>query len=91
MTDFIEGGVITAVITLNVVIGFYQEFQAGKKMDSLRSLSSTSATFIRLQRWLQRLLRRGLPRSCRSICGAELADPDSGVRGQELTTEHVCP
>jgi Na+-exporting ATPase len=45
--DFIEGGVITAVILLNVAIGFYQEFQAEKKMDSLRSLSSPSATIIR--------------------------------------------
>lgn len=32
VTDYIEGGVITAVIILNVVIGFYQEFQAEKKM-----------------------------------------------------------
>ena len=43
VTDYIEGGVITAVIVLNVLIGFYQEFQAEKKMDSLRSLSSPSA------------------------------------------------
>lgn len=26
--DFIEGGVITAVISLNVVIGFWQEYNA---------------------------------------------------------------
>ena len=45
--DFIEGGVITAVIISNVSIGLYQEFQAEKKMDSLRSLSSPSATLIR--------------------------------------------
>ena len=32
VTDYIEGGVITAVIVLNVAIGFYQEFQAEKKM-----------------------------------------------------------
>ncbi|KAL8895201.1 MAG: hypothetical protein Q9207_008264, partial [Kuettlingeria erythrocarpa] len=47
VTDYIEGGVITAVIVLNVVIGFYQEFQAEKKMDSLRALSSPSAAVIR--------------------------------------------
>ncbi|KAI1978009.1 potassium/sodium eff [Ophidiomyces ophidiicola] len=45
--DYVEGGVITAVIVANVLIGFYQEFQAEKKMDSLRSLSSPSATVIR--------------------------------------------
>ena len=47
VTDYIEGGVITAVIILNVTIGFYQEFQAEKKMDSLRSLSSPSAQVLR--------------------------------------------
>lgn len=47
VTDYIEGGVITAVIILNVLIGFYQEFQAEKKMDSLRSLSSPSAAVLR--------------------------------------------
>ena len=47
VTDFVEGGVITAVIVLNVLIGFYQEFQAEKKMDALRSLSSPSASVIR--------------------------------------------
>jgi P-type Na+/K+ transporter len=45
--DFIEGAVITAVIVLNVAIGFYQEFQAEKKMDALRSLSSPSAAVVR--------------------------------------------
>ncbi|KAI4195442.1 MAG: hypothetical protein LQ350_007206 [Teloschistes chrysophthalmus] len=47
VTDYVEGGVITAVIVLNVAIGFYQEFQAEKKMDSLRSLSSPSAAVLR--------------------------------------------
>lgn len=45
--DFIEGGVITAVIILNISIGFYQEFQAEKKMDALRSLSAPSADVVR--------------------------------------------
>ncbi|KAL1983420.1 hypothetical protein VTN96DRAFT_10326 [Rasamsonia emersonii] len=47
VSDHVEGGVITAVIVANVLIGFYQEFQAEKKMDALRSLSSPSATVIR--------------------------------------------
>ncbi|KIW19646.1 potassium/sodium efflux P-type ATPase, fungal-type [Exophiala spinifera] len=45
--DWVEGAVITAVIVLNVLIGFYQEFQAEKKMDALRSLSSPSAAVVR--------------------------------------------
>ncbi|CUS14038.1 unnamed protein product [Tuber aestivum] len=45
--DWIEGGVITAVIFLNVTIGFFQEYRAEKTMDSLRSLSSPTAAVLR--------------------------------------------
>lgn len=45
--DYIEGGVLVAVIVLNVLIGFFQEFSAEKKMDSLRALSSPSASVLR--------------------------------------------
>ena len=45
--SWIEGGVITAVILLNVSVGFLQEFKAAKTMDSLRSLSSPTASAVR--------------------------------------------
>ncbi|KAK4215316.1 hypothetical protein QBC37DRAFT_439578 [Rhypophila decipiens] len=45
--DWVEGGVLAAVIILNVSIGFYQEYGAEKKMDALRALSSPSATVLR--------------------------------------------
>ncbi|KID94402.1 ATPase, P-type, potassium/sodium efflux, fungal, partial [Metarhizium majus ARSEF 297] len=45
--SWIEGGVISAVILLNIVVGFFQEFKAAKTMDSLRSLSSPTAQAIR--------------------------------------------
>ncbi|KJR86217.1 calcium-transporting ATPase [Sporothrix schenckii 1099-18] len=45
--DVIEGGVVAAVIVINVTIGFYQESRAEKKMDALRTLSSPSATVVR--------------------------------------------
>ena len=45
--DPIEGGVLAAVIILNVSIGFFQEYKAEKKMDSLRALSSPSAAVLR--------------------------------------------
>ncbi|KAI6714197.1 hypothetical protein JHW43_003318 [Diplocarpon mali] len=44
---YIEGGVLSAVIFLNVAIGFFQELKAEKKMDSLRTLSSPSASVLR--------------------------------------------
>jgi Na+-exporting ATPase len=45
--DYIEAGVLVAVILLNVTIGFFQEFRAEKEMDSLRALSSPSAAVLR--------------------------------------------
>ncbi|KAK7043242.1 P-type ATPase [Paramarasmius palmivorus] len=45
--SWIEGGVVTAIVILNIVIGFAQEFKAEKTMDSLRSLSSPTAHVVR--------------------------------------------
>lgn len=45
--SWIEGGVVAAVIILNIVVGFVQEFNAEKTMDSLRSLSSPTAQAVR--------------------------------------------
>ena len=45
--SWIEAGVVTAVVVVNVVVGFIQEYSAEKTMDSLRSLSSPTATVIR--------------------------------------------
>ncbi|THU82747.1 sodium transport ATPase [Dendrothele bispora CBS 962.96] len=45
--DWIEGAVITAVIILNISVGFFQEYKAEKTMDSLRSLSSPTALVVR--------------------------------------------
>ncbi|KAH7393631.1 putative calcium-transporting ATPase 3 [Cadophora sp. MPI-SDFR-AT-0126] len=45
--DFIEGAVITAVIVLNIVLGFVQDFRAEKTMQSLLSLAAPSSQVIR--------------------------------------------
>ncbi|KAI1367583.1 potassium/sodium efflux P-type ATPase [Xylaria arbuscula] len=45
--SWIEGAVITLVILINVVVGFFQEYSAEKTMDSLRSLSSPTASIVR--------------------------------------------
>ena len=45
--SYIEGGVVSAVIALNIVVGFFQEYSAEKTMNSLRSLSSPTATVVR--------------------------------------------
>ncbi|KAL2041373.1 hypothetical protein N7G274_005755 [Stereocaulon virgatum] len=45
--SYIEGGVIAAVIIVNIIVGFFQEFNAEKTMESLRSLSSPTASAVR--------------------------------------------
>ncbi|KAH6648429.1 P-type Na+-ATPase [Truncatella angustata] len=45
--DWVEAGVLVAVIVLNVSIGFFQEYGAEKKMEALRALSSPSANVLR--------------------------------------------
>ncbi|KAJ5180531.1 ATPase P-type K/Mg/Cd/Cu/Zn/Na/Ca/Na/H-transporter [Penicillium capsulatum] len=45
--SWIEGGVIFAVILLNIVVGFFQEYAAEKTMESLHSLSSPTGTVSR--------------------------------------------
>lgn len=45
--SWIEGGVVAAIISMNIAIGFWQEFNAEKTMGSLRSLSSPTASAVR--------------------------------------------
>ena len=45
--SYIEGGVVAAVVFLNIIVGFFQEYSAEKTMASLRGLSSPSANVIR--------------------------------------------
>lgn len=45
--DWVEGGVVTAVILTNVILGFWQEYAAERTMASLRSLSSPTADVLR--------------------------------------------
>ena len=45
--SWIEGGVVTGAIVLNVVVGFFQEYSAEKTMDWLRSLSSPTTRVVR--------------------------------------------
>jgi len=49
MLDYVEGSVIAAVICLNIVIGFIQDYRAEKTMQSLHSLSAPTATVVRNQ------------------------------------------
>jgi Na+-exporting ATPase len=45
--DFIEGGVISAVILLNILVGFWQDYRAEKTIESLKKLTAPEATVTR--------------------------------------------
>ncbi|KAJ4377561.1 hypothetical protein N0V83_000386 [Neocucurbitaria cava] len=45
--DFIEAGVVTAVICLNIVVGFWQDYRAEKTIESLKKLTAPEATVTR--------------------------------------------
>ncbi|KAG0165097.1 hypothetical protein DFQ28_009225 [Apophysomyces sp. BC1034] len=45
--DWAEGGVIAAIMLLNAVVGFAQEYKAEKTMDSLRQMASPTSQVIR--------------------------------------------
>jgi Na+-exporting ATPase len=47
INDYIEGGVITAVILLNIVVGFWQDYRAEKTIESLKKLTAPEATVTR--------------------------------------------
>lgn len=55
MHDFIEGSVIAAVIALNIVIGFVQDYRAEMTMQSLHSLSAPEATVVRNQGKIEKI------------------------------------
>ncbi|KAF2460680.1 sodium transport ATPase [Lineolata rhizophorae] len=47
INDYIEGGVITAVILLNIVVGFVQDYHAEKTIESLYALAAPVSKVIR--------------------------------------------
>ncbi|KAI2462963.1 potassium/sodium eff [Annulohypoxylon bovei var. microspora] len=47
ISDYIEGGVITAVISLNIIVGFVQDYRAEQTIQSLYALSAPTCKVIR--------------------------------------------
>jgi Na+-exporting ATPase len=45
--DYIEGAVVTTVICLNIVVGFWQDYQAEKTIESLKKLTAPEAIVTR--------------------------------------------
>ncbi|OTA56643.1 sodium transport ATPase [Hypoxylon sp. EC38] len=52
INDYIEGGVIAAVISLNIVVGFVQDYRAEQTIQSLYALSAPTCKVIRSEQIL---------------------------------------
>ncbi|KAJ5925520.1 ATPase P-type K/Mg/Cd/Cu/Zn/Na/Ca/Na/H-transporter [Penicillium verhagenii] len=50
INDYIEGGVITAVIVLNIIVGFFQDYRAERTILSLQRLSAPECKVVRENR-----------------------------------------
>ncbi|KAF2276537.1 sodium transport ATPase [Westerdykella ornata] len=47
INDYIEGGVISAVIVLNIIVGFWQDYKAEKTIQSLKKLTAPESNVLR--------------------------------------------
>jgi magnesium-transporting ATPase (P-type) len=47
INDYIEGGVISAVIVLNICVGFWQDYKAEKTIQSLKKLTAPESNVLR--------------------------------------------
>ncbi|KAI1446010.1 potassium/sodium eff [Annulohypoxylon stygium] len=47
INDYIEGGVIAAVISLNIIVGFFQDYRAEQTIQSLYALSAPTCKVLR--------------------------------------------
>ncbi|TID15723.1 potassium/sodium efflux P-type ATPase [Venturia nashicola] len=95
--DYIEGGVITAVILLNIVVGFLQDYRAEKTIQSLLSLTAPTANVLRDGR-IQAIRATELvigdvvslnvgdivPADCRLLDGMNVAADEALITGESV-------
>lgn len=76
--SWIEGGAVAGVIAINITVGFMQEFKAEKTMDSLRSLSSPTASAVRDGKTVS------IPTA--GIVPGDMVEIKTGMRSVSMTT-----
>ncbi|OTB10257.1 hypothetical protein K445DRAFT_309635 [Daldinia sp. EC12] len=99
ISDFIEGGVIAAVITLNIVVGFVQDYRAEQTIQSLYALSAPTCKVIRSRQIATikaELLVKGdivllnvgdiVPADLRFVDGLNLSADEALLTGESLPT-----
>jgi Ca2+-transporting ATPase len=102
LQEYIDASIIAAVLALNAVIGFTQEYRAERSMEALRQLATTHAHVIRDQRDQQIdardlvpgdivLLEAGakVPADCRILDSSALEADESLITGESTTVAKV--
>ncbi|KAI0116701.1 potassium/sodium eff [Daldinia grandis] len=97
INDFIEGGVIAAVISLNIIVGFIQDYRAEQTIQSLYALSAPTCKVIRsgqITTIKAELLVRGdvvllnvgdiVPADIRFVSGLNLSADEALLTGESL-------
>ncbi|KAI8961345.1 potassium/sodium eff [Daldinia sp. FL1419] len=97
INDFIEGGVIAAVIFLNIVVGFVQDYRAEQTIQSLYALSAPTCKVVRsgqITTIKAELLVRGdivilnvgdiVPADLRFVDGLNLSTDEALLTGESL-------
>ncbi|MEX1254073.1 MAG: HAD-IC family P-type ATPase [Dehalococcoidia bacterium] len=98
LQEYIDAGIIAAVLVLNAVIGFSQEYRAERSMEALHKLATTQAHVIRDGRERQIdarelapgdvvLLEAGakVPADCRILHSTALETDESLITGESTT------
>jgi magnesium-transporting ATPase (P-type) len=89
--DFADGAVVLGVVVLNALIGFVQEYRAGREIQALAKLVAEPATVLRDGQWTQVNAEDLVPGDVVSVeAGARVAADlrllrASGVRADEST------
>ncbi|MHB0998653.1 MAG: cation-translocating P-type ATPase [Armatimonadota bacterium] len=96
----IDGFVILAIVILNAVIGFYQEYQAERALEALKKISALQATVIRDNEEVEIdssdlvpgdiiLLQTGdkIPADARLIFATNLKTDESALTGESLPVD----
>ncbi|EEY16351.1 calcium-transporting ATPase [Verticillium alfalfae VaMs.102] len=97
--DYIEGGVITAVIVLNIVVGFVQDYRAEQTIQSLYALSAPTCKVVRdgnIESVKAETLVKGdlvmisvgdvVPADLRLLDGINLSSDEALLTGESLPT-----
>ena len=83
LQDWIDAGIIIAILLLNAFVGFFQEFQAGGVINKLKSTLALHATVIRDGVEIEVLAKDVVPGDIIKICEGDVVPADAKLVGRD--------